>query len=179
VLLYDRKDEQFERLKANHAGVYEVTELSPAGRIDATGAEMRHARPGGPPELFLLGKNRFWWVPLGQPGFVTHPYDSYTSDLPEASYGDVTAGNLASDGQLQLVAVDPVQNLVEILGRDPTAKTWTSRMHFKVFETDQHFQGRKDSGGEPRETVIADVTGDGKNDLILLVHDRILIYPQQ
>jgi len=26
---------------------------------------------------------------------------------------------------------------------------------------------------------VADVTGDGKNDLIVLVHDRILVYPQE
>jgi hypothetical protein len=31
---------------------------------------------------------------------------------------------------------------------------------------------------EPREVVVADVTGDGKKDLLLLVHDRVLIYPQ-
>jgi len=38
------------------------------------------------------------------------------------------------------------------------------------------------SGGtptvEPRELRIADVTGDGKNDLVTIVHDRIIIYPQ-
>jgi hypothetical protein len=26
---------------------------------------------------------------------------------------------------------------------------------------------------------VADVTGDGKNDLIVLVHDRVLVYPQE
>jgi hypothetical protein len=26
--------------------------------------------------------------------------------------------------------------------------------------------------------VIADVTGDGANDLVLLCHDRVLVYPQ-
>jgi len=31
---------------------------------------------------------------------------------------------------------------------------------------------------EPREALVADVTGDGRNDLIILVHDRILVYPQ-
>ena len=31
---------------------------------------------------------------------------------------------------------------------------------------------------EPREAIVADVTGDGKKDLLLLVHDRVLIYPQ-
>jgi hypothetical protein len=32
---------------------------------------------------------------------------------------------------------------------------------------------------EPREAVIIDATGDGKNDLLLMVHDRILLYPQE
>ena len=27
--------------------------------------------------------------------------------------------------------------------------------------------------------VVADVTGDGKNDLIVLVHDRVIVYPQE
>jgi hypothetical protein len=26
---------------------------------------------------------------------------------------------------------------------------------------------------------VADFTGDGKNDLVVLVHDRILLYPQE
>jgi hypothetical protein len=79
----------------------------------------------------------------------------------------------------ELVAVDPEQNVVEILARDPATKAWVSQLHFKVFEADQHYQGKKGSPLQPRETVIADVTGDGKNDLILLVHDRVLVYPQQ
>ena len=54
-----------------------------------------------------------------------------------------------------------------------------SRLHFRVFETDAHHQGRKGEALEPREVVVADVTGDGKKDLLLLVHDRVLIYPQQ
>ena len=31
---------------------------------------------------------------------------------------------------------------------------------------------------EPRELEVADVTGDGKNDLVTIIHDRIIIYPQ-
>jgi len=33
--------------------------------------------------------------------------------------------------------------------------------------------------GEPREALIADLTGDGRNDLVIVVHDRILLYPQE
>jgi hypothetical protein len=39
------------------------------------------------------------------------------------------------------------------------------------------------SGGEPKEfqpsqVVVLDVTGDGADDVILLCHDRVLVYPQ-
>ena len=33
--------------------------------------------------------------------------------------------------------------------------------------------------GEPREVVVGDVTGDGLSDVVLLVHDRVLVYPQE
>ena len=45
---------------------------------------------------------------------------------------------------------------------------------------EQHtFRGRTDALPEPREALVADVTGDKKNDLIVVVHDRILVYPQE
>ena len=49
---------------------------------------------------------------------------------------------------------------------------------WQVFE-ERTFRGRRSDFPEPREAVVADVTGDGKNDLIILVHDRILVYPQE
>jgi hypothetical protein len=179
VLLYDHKDGQFQRLRAGQDGVYEVTDVTPAGKIDVVGAETRIPSRGAAPELFLLGKDRFWWLPPGRGEFTVGATGTYTTDLPEVSYSDVAAGDLTGDGQPDLVAVDVDQNLVEILARDPATKAWTSQMHFKVFEADQHFEGRKGSPQEPRETLIAPVAANGKNALILLVHDRILIYPQQ
>ncbi len=179
VLLYDRKAEQFQRLRAGKDGVYEVAEVTPAGKIDPVGAEVHMPTRGGAPELFLLGKSRFWWLPPGRGELAARSSGTYTTDLPGVDYSDVTAGDLAGDGSVELVAVDPQENMVEVLARDPATKTWVSRLHFKVFESDQHYQGKKGSPMQPRETLIADVTGDGKNDLILLVHDRILVYPQQ
>ena len=49
---------------------------------------------------------------------------------------------------------------------------------WQVFE-ERTFRNRRSDLPEPREAVVADVTGDGKNDLIVLVHDRILVYPQE
>jgi len=47
-----------------------------------------------------------------------------------------------------------------------------------VFE-DRTFRARHTDMAEPREALVTDVTGDGKNDLVVLVHDRILVYPQE
>jgi hypothetical protein len=41
------------------------------------------------------------------------------------------------------------------------------------------FRGAANALPEPRDAAVADVTGDKKNDLIVLVHDRILVYPQE
>ena len=49
---------------------------------------------------------------------------------------------------------------------------------WQVFE-ERTFRNRRSDMPEPREAAVADVTGDGKNDLIVLVHDRILVYPQE
>lgn len=184
ILLYDRKGEQFQRLKANKQGVYEVADTVPAGRIDVVGSTVRGAgdiggKEGKGAELFLLGKDRFWWLPLDRGDFTVRSVETYTTDLPDINYSDVIAGDLTGDGKAELVTLDPDSSVVEVLARDEAAKSWVSRLHFKVFETDQHYQGRKGDSQEPREAIVADVTGDGKKDLLLLVHDRVLIYPQK
>ena len=52
-------------------------------------------------------------------------------------------------------------------------------MFWQVFEQNLHYQGRSGSPFEPRQVVIADLTGDGKPDFAFLAHDRILYYPQK
>lgn len=177
VVLYDRKGEQFQRLRANKQGVYEVVDGTPSGRIDATGSETRTGAQGT--ELFLFGKDRFWWLPLGRPELTVRSVENYATDLPGINYADVLAGDLTGDGKAELIALDPEANVIEVLAYDASAKRWESRMHFRVFENDEHFQNRREETFEPREMVVADVTGDGKKDLVLLVHDRVLVYPQE
>ncbi|MFQ5805098.1 MAG: hypothetical protein ACE5I3_01470 [Phycisphaerae bacterium] len=36
-----------------------------------------------------------------------------------------------------------------------------------------------DRGGDPRKVLIGDVTGDEIDDIVLLVHDRLIVYPGQ
>lgn len=178
LLLYDRKGERFDVCRADETGVYQVVDTIPVGKIDVVGAEGTVGAEPSQTEYYLLGRDRFWWLPLGAEEYRAETIASHASDLPGVTYSDVIAGDLTADGQVDLIAVDPVSNLIEVLVRD-AAGEWRSRLHFKVFETDEHVEQRNASPLEPRETVVADVTGDGKSDLILLVHDRVLVYPQK
>jgi hypothetical protein len=177
IVLYDRKAEQFQTLRAGEQNLFQVVDSAPAGRIDVVSSEVR-TRKGGGAEAFIFGKDRFWWLPVGSGDFSAVTVATHATDLPEIGYSDIVAGDLNNDGKLEVVCVDPHKHLIEVLGRGADNR-WESRLHFKVFETDEHYQGRKGPPLEPRETMIADVTGDGKKDLILLVHDRVLVYPQE
>jgi hypothetical protein len=178
VVLYDNGGQLLQFLQADDHGVYQFAQAMPVGKIDLVGVETRRDPKTGQIDVFMLGKDRFWWLPIGQPDFSIHVVATHTTDLPDISYSDVEAGDLNGDGRLDLACIDPEKNVIEILSQD-AAGVWQSRMHFKVFEKDAHYQGRHGSPEEPREAIIAPVTGNGKNDLILLVHDRVLVYPQE
>jgi len=53
-------------------------------------------------------------------------------------------------------------------------------IRWQVFE-EHTFRDDSDESPEPREALVANVTGhkDKKKDLIVVVHDRILVYPQE
>jgi hypothetical protein len=54
----------------------------------------------------------------------------------------------------------------------------THVLQFPIYE-ESIFERDGGGGKEPRELALADVTGDGKLDVAILVHDRILVYPQE
>ena len=173
VILYDRRGEEFSLLRRDENGVFQVQKSFPAERLEVVGAW------AGSKELFLFGADRFWWLPLGGQDYEMEALSSHTTDLPQVRYAEVVPGDFDGDGRSELVAIDPEKNLVEILAAD-TAGLWRSALHFTVFEVDPHNQAQRRGGPvEPREALVADVTADGRPDLVLLVHDRVLIYPQR
>jgi len=104
---------------------------------------------------------------------------SYETKIKDGVYGNLIAGDINSDGRDDIIMVEYNRNYIEILALDNELKPIPA-MRFKVFEqksfrnTERHGK----SSVEPRELKIADVTGDDKNDLVTIIHDRIIIYPQ-
>ncbi len=99
--------------------------------------------------------------------------------IKEGKYANLISGDLNSDGRSDFALVEYKRNHIEILTLNDAMQP-VSAMTFKVFEQKSYREEERRGQAlvEPSELVIADVTGDGKNDLITITHDRIIIYPQ-
>ena len=84
-------------------------------------------------------------------------------------------GDLNGDGILDLVAVDGARGELEILAG--TADSFIPALGFPVFEKKTFSGGGR--GVEPRAVLVEDLDGDGLADVCLLIHDRLVIYPQE
>lgn len=126
----------------------------------------------GKSDLLLFGVDRFAVAYTGQSGPVLEQVGSFETQLREARPSDLIVGDLGGGKELEIALADHQKHRIEII--TPRDGEWKSAMNFKVFETGQ----ANAAGAEPREMVVADVTGDGLDDLIMIVHDRILVFPQ-
>ncbi len=104
---------------------------------------------------------------------------NYETKIKDGIYGNLTAGDINHDGRTDIIMVEMRRNHIEILALDAGLKPIPA-MRFKIFEQKSYrdSKSRTKSGVEPRELKVVDITGDGKDDLVTIIHDRIIIYPQ-
>jgi hypothetical protein len=125
----------------------------------------------------LLGLNTVAWMPLSGPVWQLVELDGYETPIKDGYLNDVVSGDLNNDGRKDLVFLETAKNYLDLVIFDARHKLVPAN-RWKVFE-ERTFRNRRSELPEPREAAVADVTGDGKNDLIVIVHDRILVYPQE
>jgi hypothetical protein len=158
-------------------GVWQVVRNIPLPSTDFH--SMRSVAMGGPDKLALglMGKELVAWMALSGESWELQPLDSYETPIRDGRLNDIVSGDLNRNGRKDLVFLETAKNHVDIvMFQSPHQLVPANR--WQVFE-ERSFRARRGDPGEPREALVADVTGDGRNDLIVIVHDRVLVYPQE
>lgn len=129
------------------------------------------------PGVGFVGLNAVAWMPLGGQAWDMVELDGYETPIKDGRLNDVVSGDLNQDGKQDLVFLETAKNYLDLVIFEPPGRMVPAN-RWQVFE-ERTFRNRRTDSPEPREALIVDVTGDGKNDLVVVVHDRILVYPQE
>jgi hypothetical protein len=111
----------------------------------------------------------------GQKGLRLKTIASYETHRNEARLSDLAAGDVNGDGVPDVVFVDIGEQSLEIASFAGD-KDLVHAITFRVFER-KNFRQMGDTL-EPRDLALGDVDGDGRTDIAIIVHDRVLVYRQ-
>jgi len=156
----------------------DVGSWNPAGGVKMMLASLTG---GGPADIVLFDGEKFAIVV--PPGGKTNRYQleqkfTYETKIKDGAYGNLATGDINGDKRVDIVLVEYKHNHIEILALDSAGKPIPA-MRFKTFEDKTYRESRPQAPiVEPRQMKVADVTSDGKADLVTIIHDRIIIYPQ-
>ncbi len=177
IFLLDAERKSLTLSERDAAGVWQVVRnielpVTDFGRVQAVSLGGTNTS-----SVAFLGLNSVAWLPLAGDVWEFTDLDGYETPIKDGYLNDVIAGDLNNDGRKDLVFLETEKNYIDLVLFDASHKLVPAD-RWQAFE--QHtFRNRSAGRPEPREAAVADVTGDQKNDLIIIVHDRILLYPQE
>jgi hypothetical protein len=174
VVLMDRTSRSLLLLSPKE-DMYRPRGALSVGSFEFQGFDVEDFDGDGKPDLLLAGTDRFGVVLAGRRGLRLKTLASYESNRKDAVLSDLVAGDLNGDGRPDIALTDTAEHFVEIA--TPTGPRELSRgLSFKVYER-KSFRDI-DALVEPRDLAVGEVNGDGRTDLVLIVHDRLLVYRQ-
>jgi len=185
ILLLDGQKGQLQILETGDDKTYRVEKELDVGKWNtATHLKMlfEPLTRGEAKSILVFDSEKFALIIPPSGGNVAQHLEqqfSYETKIKDGRYGNLTAGDINSDRRTDIIMVEYIRNHMEILALDAGRKP-VPAMRFMIFEQKSYrdSKSRTKSSVEPRELKVADVTNDGKDDLITIIHDRVIIYPQ-
>lgn len=177
LFLLDAERKALTVCDRNEAGTWQVVRnlplpLTELNRLQAVGL-------GGtePNTVAFFGLNAVAWIELRGHVWEFTELDGYETPIKDGYLTDVVSGDLNQDRRKDLVFLETAKSHLDVVTFEAPHELVPAN-RWRVFE-ERSFRNRRADHSEPREALIADMTGDGKNDLVVLVHDRIILYPQE
>jgi len=133
---------------------------------------------GSPNAIAFLGPNGVAWKQFSGDTWELAELDGYETPIKDGFLHDITLGDLNQDGRRDLVFLETTKAYVDLVTFEKPHRL-VPALRWQVFEERTFRQRRPIEIPEPREALVIELTGDGRPDLVLLVHDRILVYPQE
>ncbi len=177
LFLLDAEKKSLAVCGRDAAGVWQIQKTLQLPVTDFQG--MAPLTLGGdiPNALAFQGANAAAWLPFSGSVWELALLDDYDTPIKDGFLNDIVSGDLNQDGRRDLVFLETAKNHLDVVTVGARHEL-VSSVRWQVFE-ERTFRNRRNDGPEPREALVGDFTGDKKNDLVVLVHDRILLYPQE
>jgi hypothetical protein len=177
IFLLDAERKALTLCERDKGGVWQVVRNLPLPVSEFNSLQPISLGFAKSPAVSLLGLNAVGIMPLQGDVWELTELDSYETPIKDGHLNDVVSGDLNNDGRKDLVFLETARNYLDLVIFDANHKLIPAN-RWQVFE-ERTFRSRRSDLPEPREAVVADLTGHGKKDLAVVVHDRILLYPQE
>ena len=177
IFLLDAERKSLTLSERDAAGVWQVARNMPLPVTDFTGLQPIALGGATPNAVAFFGNTGVAWMPLRGEVWELADLDGYESPIKDSFLLDVISGDLNHDGRKDLVFLETRKNYIDVVTFEPPHRLVPAN-RWQVFE-ERTFRARRNEAPEPREALIVDINNDGKNDLVVLVHDRIIVYPQE
>lgn len=177
IILFDSARQVMQILKKDKDNIFRFSIEQEIGSWQLKKVMIADVGADGAGAIILFDGKKFALIsPAAQQGFLEQMF-SYETDVKDGKYARIAVGHLNTLGIADLVVLEYTKAYIEILAMQDAFKPQLA-MRFKVFEQKSFEEEQQRQLIEPRQIEIADVTGDGKDDIIIIVHDRIIVYPQ-
>lgn len=176
IVASDKANKRLLLISRSDAGAWTCTDKLRLSGFDVGAVHAGSFTGDNQPGVMVVGDDAFALVRLAGRQLTLKQFAAHRPERDERQDHEIECGDLNADGFADMVVLDAGEQMCQLFTFSASRKLLPAT-EWEVFES-RLFSRGESREFEPSSAIIADITGDGKNDLILAVHDRYIVYPQ-